>query len=557
MAKIRNIILIAILLMTVITACSKSPEEKARNALRQVNIEYSENSFIKYVEKGDKAVVDLFLTAGMSPDAKSEKGISALTIAVRSGHIEMVTLLLAKGVDVNAKDKDGFTALMEAVRVKNVEVVKILIDKGADVNAKDIAGNTALTIATSGGHTEMVNLLIAKGADVNAKDKDGFTALMEAARLGNIEVVKVLIDKGADVNAKNNAGLTALMIAKNKTWPDIVNILEKAGATIPKELIEGLLTVADSQWQKEDYQNAIESYKEILSLDPNNSKAKEFLKKYSAVRFIFSDLTIKDINTRLMWTRDANIAGRKMDWYKANDYIKQLNGKKYGGYSDWRLPTIKEFQTLVKQVYGQHTILNKGGFKKVQGDFYWSSSPNADYPKFAWAFNVSGGYVGSDGFGEYTTNTCYVWPVRAPMTSYAAGAEWFVFSDLTATDKKTGLMWTKNANLAGEKITWNNAFKFIEKLNKQKYAGYSDWRLPTNGELQTLAAYAHSNLTFYELFTKIGFENVQPGYWSSTTYTNTEGTTVTGVAWEVYMDGGYEKLSYKTPSYVWPVRAGR
>jgi hypothetical protein len=144
-----------------------------------------------------------------------------------------------------------------------------------------------------------------------------------------------------------------------------------------------------------------------------------------------------------------------------------------------------------------------------------------------------------------------------PVASYGAGTERFVFSDLTATDKKTELMWTRDANIAKKGMTWKKTFKFIEKLNKQKYGGYSDWRLPTNGELQTLAAYAQNNLTFYELFNKIGFENVQPSYWSSTTYTNTEGITVTGVAWEIYMDGGYEKLSYKTPSYVWPVRAGK
>lgn len=31
--------------------------------------------------------------------------------------------------------------------------------------------------------------------------------------------------------------------------------------------------------------------------------------------------------------------------------------------------------------------------------------------------------------------------------SYGAGEERFVFSDLTATDKKTGLMWTRDANI--------------------------------------------------------------------------------------------------------------
>lgn len=256
MVSKRNIIMVVLLLVVAITACSQSP---ALIELRQRHIDYTEESFIKYVEKGDKSVVDLFLTAGMSPDAKSKEGISALTIAARGGHTEIVTLLLAKGADVNAKDNEGWTALMKAARLGNTDVVKILIDKGADVNAKDGDGNTALIIAAMDARAEIVSLLLAKGADVNAR---------------------------------NNAGYTGLTFAKKYAYAQIADILEKAGATIPKESIEGLLTVADSQWQKGDYQNALQNYQEILLLEPNNSKAKEFLKKYSAIEL--TDEEIKD-----------------------------------------------------------------------------------------------------------------------------------------------------------------------------------------------------------------------------------------------------------------------
>ncbi|OGU76818.1 MAG: hypothetical protein A2V93_00670 [Ignavibacteria bacterium RBG_16_34_14] len=225
----RRSIVLVVLLLIISIACSQSPEEKARKELKRMNIEYTENSFIKYVEKGDKAIVDLFLAAGMSPNLKksdyTEEPI--LNIAAAYNHAEIVTLLLAKGADVNAKSKKGISAL---------------------------------TIAARSGRTEIVTLLLAKGADVNANDNKGWTALMEAVQIGNTNTV---------------------------------DILEKAGATIPKESIEGFLTVADSQWQKGDYQNAIQSYQEILSLDPNNSKAKEFLKKYSAAELTYVEIAAK------------------------------------------------------------------------------------------------------------------------------------------------------------------------------------------------------------------------------------------------------------------------
>ncbi len=132
-------------------------------------------------------------------------------------------------------------------------------------------------------------------------------------------------------------------------------------------------------------------------------------------RFIFSDLTAKDKKTGLMWTRDANIAGREMGWYKANDYIKQLNKQKYSGYTDWRLSSKEELVTLIDYAKGKgykedfHQVLNKVGFRNVQANLYWSSSSYAGGTSVAWIVNMWDGVVR----GGYETNTRYVWPVRA------------------------------------------------------------------------------------------------------------------------------------------------
>ena len=154
--------------------------------------------------------------------------------------------------------------------------------------------------------------------------------------------------------------------------------------------------------------------------------------------------------------------------------------------------------------------------------------------------------------------------------SYAAGEERFIFSDLTATDKVTGLMWTRDANIAkkGKGMTWGTdgsmiwkeTFKFIEKLNKQKYAGHNDWRLPKKEELQTIVGYAKKKqryeIELSEVLKKLGFKNVNSTfYWSSTVYA---GTDYTDAAWGAFVDVGvmgyYDKTFFY---YVWPVRSGQ
>ena len=60
------------------------------------------------------------------------------------------------------------------------------------------------------------------------------------------------------------------------------------------------------------------------------------------------DGTVSDLNTGLMWqkTTDAtsdSLEGR-VTWYEAEEYAKNLI---LGGYSDWRVPSIKELISLV------------------------------------------------------------------------------------------------------------------------------------------------------------------------------------------------------------------
>jgi len=69
----------------------------------------------------------------------------------------------------------------------------------------------------------------------------------------------------------------------------------------------------------------------------------------------------------------------------------------------------------------------------------------------------------------------------------------------TITDVNTGLVWTKGLDWDEngvinykDKMSYREALKWVEKKNKEKYLGFSDWRLPNAKELQSIVDYSRS-----------------------------------------------------------------
>ena len=66
--------------------------------------------------------------------------------------------------------------------------------------------------------------------------------------------------------------------------------------------------------------------------------------------------------------------------------------------------------------------------------------------------------------------------------------------DGTVYDKLFNLTWIKNDSYLDLKefLSFNQAKKYAEKMNKKTFAGYSDWRLPSKKEAQSLYDYSHN-----------------------------------------------------------------
>jgi len=146
---------------------------------------------------------------------------------------------------------------------------------------------------------------------------------------------------------------------------------------------------------------------------------------------------VKDNVTGLIWEiktkkdgvknyEDPNDADNNYTWYDSNPvtnggnpgtigndtevFLKALNDAHYGSFSDWRLPTIKELESIINySIASPGSTINSGYFPNTQSSFYWSSTTYANPTSSAWGVYFDYGRDGRD----YTGVKSYSYYVRA------------------------------------------------------------------------------------------------------------------------------------------------
>jgi hypothetical protein len=115
--------------------------------------------------------------------------------------------------------------------------------------------------------------------------------------------------------------------------------------------------------------------------------------------------TITDNNTGLVWEKKtaANMFDAYM-WDEAFHYVAGLNAVNFAGHSDWRLPNVRELQSIID--YGRIGPAVAPAFNDcangsctVSGS-YWSSTSAVASPILGWRVNFYDGFqlVGGKGF---------------------------------------------------------------------------------------------------------------------------------------------------------------
>ena len=127
----------------------------------------------------------------------AQAGDTEFVAAAREGDIARVQILLDQGVDPDARDEKGATALHYAAAYGQVDLVQILVEHGADVQARGPIGNTALIYAAQEGHTEVVRILVEHGADPQTPNDYNSTAPKLAVGHGYRDIVQILRESPA------------------------------------------------------------------------------------------------------------------------------------------------------------------------------------------------------------------------------------------------------------------------------------------------------------------------------------------------------------------------
>lgn len=134
------------------------------------------------------------------------------------------------------------------------------------------------------------------------------------------------------------------------------------------------------------------------------------------------DGTVTDLDTSLMW---AQVPSASLSWENALAYAESLS---VAGYTDWRLPNIKELQTLTDYTLASATSttgmlpsINRVLFPAATATAYWSSTSVAGHSAEAWLveFGINNAVSpprGSQGIVSYEGKTSG-YPVFAVRTT--------------------------------------------------------------------------------------------------------------------------------------------
>ncbi len=204
------------------------------NKIQVIKVDY--DAFVLRARIGDTLSMERYLKLGVSVNATSSSGHTALLAATEENNVETVKWLISKGAEIDffdvTRDLIDQTPFLYAGAYGLDDILDVLIPLKPDVHIKNGYGGNALIPACEKGHLSTVRKLLAETeVEVNLVNWLGWTALMETV-IGSDggetqqKIVKLLLQHGADKSITDKDGVTPMEHAKKLGYIKIMEILQ-------------------------------------------------------------------------------------------------------------------------------------------------------------------------------------------------------------------------------------------------------------------------------------------------------------------------------------------
>lgn len=266
-----------------------------------------------------------------------------------------------------------------------------------------------------------------------------------------------------------------------------------------------------------------------------------------ASRFHSKGETVLDVATGAVWAKNANPADFPLSWEEAQAFAANMAASKAYGLGNWQLPSRRLLFSLLSHQNINPALPSGAPFSGVVSSYYWTADSCSRFPHQAWHIHLGGARAAR----ANKADGAMLWPVCPPEAAQAALGPRFALMGETVEDKASGLIWTRDAGLSPNPLSWEEALGWIKDLNSHGYCGARDWRMPNVRELESLTDTRRDSPA---LPADHPFVDVREAYWTSTT-----SVYESRYAWVLYLQDGMVGVGFKPGRdfFLWPVRGGR